>query len=199
MRIGLITQLNGRPGGDEPAPTWESVSRAAQTAEAVGFDMFVYEDALLYKHEEGSKGVWESLAISGGIAVATQRISFGPSVVNSPYRSPAHLAKIAETLDEMSGGRFVLGIGAGNTADSDYLAFGFPTDKRYSRFAETIEIVHALLKTGRVDFAGDFHSASEAEMVLRGPSRTGPRINIAARSDGGATQTHRRRHRRRMP
>ncbi len=74
----------------------------------------------------------------------------------------------------------MLGIGAGNTADSDYEAFGFPKDKRYSRFVETIEVVHTLLKTGRVDFHGDYYSAKDAELVLRGPSATGPRINIAA-------------------
>jgi alkanesulfonate monooxygenase SsuD/methylene tetrahydromethanopterin reductase-like flavin-dependent oxidoreductase (luciferase family) len=180
MRIGLITPLNGRPDGDRPPPTWESVARLAHTAEDVGFDMFVYEDALLYRGAEATNGLWESMAISAGLAVETDRISYGQSVVNSPYRSPAHLAKIAETLDEMSGGRYVLGIGAGNTEDSDYRAFGFPTDKRYSRFAEAIEIIHSLLKTGAVDFQGDFYSALDAELVLRGPSATGPRINIAA-------------------
>ncbi len=152
----------------------------ARTAEDVGFDMFVYEDALLYRGETASDGVWESMTISGGLAADTNRISFGPSVINSPYRSPALVAKMAETLDEMSGGRFVLGIGAGNTEDSDYRAFGFPTDKRYSRFVETIEIVHSLLKTGKADFEGDFYSAIDAELVLRGPTGTGPRINIAA-------------------
>lgn len=180
MRIGLITQLHGRPGGDTRPPTWESVALLARTAEDVGFDMFVYEDALLYRGEEATNGGWESMTISGGLAIETKRISYGPSVVNSPYRSPALAAKMAETLDEMSGGRFVLGIGAGNTADSDYRAFGFPTDKRYSRFAEAIEIIHSLLKTGAADFHGDFYSAEAAELVLRGPSGSGPRINIAA-------------------
>lgn len=180
MRIGLITGLHGRPEGDTPAPTWESVLTLARTAEDAGFDMFVYEDALLYRSEEATDGGWEAMTISGGLAATTERISFGPSVVNSPYRSPALVAKIAETLDEMSGGRFVLGIGAGNTADSDYRAFGFPTDRRYSRFAEAIEIIHDLLKTGSTDFDGDFYSALESELVMRGPSGTGPPINIAA-------------------
>lgn len=180
MRIGLITELRGRPGGDTHPPTWGSVARLARTAEDVGFDMFVYEDALLYRSEEATSGVWESMTISGGLAAVTSRISYGPSVINSPYRSPALVAKMAETLDEMSRGRFVLGIGAGNTADSDYRAFGFPTDKRYSRFAEAIEIIHSLLRTGAVDFDGDYYSAADAELVLRGPSGSGPRINIAA-------------------
>lgn len=150
------------------------------TAESAGFDMFVFEDALLYRGKESSDGVWESVSIAAAVAAVTSRIHLGQSVVNSPYRSPALVAKIADTIDEISAGRFVLGIGAGNTPDSDYTAFGFPTDKRYSRFAEAIQIIHGLLKTGSVDFAGDYYAAEKCELVLRGPSPAGPPINIAA-------------------
>jgi alkanesulfonate monooxygenase SsuD/methylene tetrahydromethanopterin reductase-like flavin-dependent oxidoreductase (luciferase family) len=180
MKIGLITQLHGRPGGDAPAPSWASISERAATAEAAGFDMFVFEDALLYRGKKATNGVWESVSIAAAIAATTTDIGLGPSVLNSPYRSPAMTAKIADTIDEVSGGRFVLGIGAGNTKDSDYEAFGFPTDKRYSRFAEAIQIIHGLLKNGSIDFEGEFYSARQAELVLRGPRPQGPPINIAA-------------------
>ncbi len=180
MRIGLINQLNGRPDANAAAPTWISIHERATTAELVGFDMFVFEDALLYRGENATNGVWESVSIAAALAATTENIRLGQSVINSPYRSPALTAKIAETIDEISGGRYVLGIGAGNTADSDYEAFGFPTDRRYSRFAEAIQIVHALLKEGTVDFEGEFYSAKEAELVLRGPRRLGPPINMAA-------------------
>ncbi len=118
--------------------------------------------------------------MAAALAAVTSRIDIAPSVINAPYRSPALLAKIAETIDEISGGRFVLGIGAGNTDDNDYRAFGFPTDHRYSRFAEAIQIIHGLLRQGRVDFEGEFYSARDSEMVLRGPHPQGPPINIAA-------------------
>jgi alkanesulfonate monooxygenase SsuD/methylene tetrahydromethanopterin reductase-like flavin-dependent oxidoreductase (luciferase family) len=180
MRIGLINQLHGRPGGAQPAPSWESISTKAVAAEAAGFDIFVFEDALLYRGEEHTDGVWESVSIAAALAATTKRIRIGQSVINSPYRSPAMTTSIATTLDEISGGRFTLGIGAGNTFDSDYEAFGFPTDKRYSRFAEAIQIIHALLKNGQVDFEGEFYTVKEGELVLRGPSPTGPQINIAA-------------------
>jgi alkanesulfonate monooxygenase SsuD/methylene tetrahydromethanopterin reductase-like flavin-dependent oxidoreductase (luciferase family) len=120
------------------------------------------------------------MSIAAAVAATTSRINLGQSVVNSPYRSPAMTAKIADTIDEISGGRFVLGIGAGNTADSDYEAFGFPTGNRYSRFAEAIQIIHGLLKTGAVDFEGEFYTAKQAELVLRGPRQEGPPIIIAA-------------------
>jgi len=180
MRIGLINELHGRPDGDVPAPTWASISKRATTAEALGFDAFVFEDALLYKGQDTTDGVWESVSIAGAIAATTTRIDFGQSVINSPYRSPAMTAKIADTIDDISGGRYVLGIGAGNTPDSDYEAFGFPTDKRYSRFAEAIQIIHGLLKNGAIDFEGEYYTAKHAELVLRGPRPEGPPINIGA-------------------
>lgn len=178
MRIGLINQLHGRPDGDTPPPTWDSLRQRALVAEEVGFDMFVYEDVLMYRGEEATNGVWESVAISAAIAEATSTLRFGQSVINSPYRSPAMTVSIAETLNEISGGRYVLGIGAGNSPTSDYEGFGFPTDKRYSRFAEAIEIIHTLARTGSVDFQGDFYSVKEAQIVLRGPADLW--INIAA-------------------
>jgi alkanesulfonate monooxygenase SsuD/methylene tetrahydromethanopterin reductase-like flavin-dependent oxidoreductase (luciferase family) len=180
MRIGLINQLNGRPNGDRPSPSWASISEQAQLAEAVGFDMFVFEDALLYRDKEHTNGLWESVSIAGALAATTDTIRIGQSVVNSPYRSPAMMASVATTLDEISGGRYILGIGAGNTEDSDYEAFGFPTDRRYSRFAEAIQIIHSLLKTGTADFTGQFYTVKRSELVLRGPSQQGPPINIAA-------------------
>lgn len=179
MQIGLIAQLHGRPGG-EFEPSWESIRRLAAIAEDVGFDMFVFEDVLMYRGEDATDGCWESMTIAGAIAVSTSRIRFGQSVINAPYRSPAMTASMATTLDEISDGRYVLGIGAGNSPTSDYEGFGFPTDRRYSRFAECIEVIHTLLRTGAVDYDGDFHAAKRAELVLRGPSPTGPPINIAA-------------------
>ena len=180
MRIGLINELHGRPDGPTAAPTWESIRLRALTAEQVGFDSFVFEDALLYRGSESTDGAWESVSIAAAVAAVTTRITLGQSVINSPYRSPAMTAKIADTIDEISGGRFVLGIGAGNTPDSDYAAFGFPTDRRYSRFAEAIQIIHGLLKNGEVDFEGEFYTARQCELVLRGPSSEGPPISIGA-------------------
>ncbi len=181
MKIGLIQRLYGRPDGEHPAPTWKAIRAAATTAEQIGFDTFVFEDALLYRGTDATDGCWESVSIAAAVATVTSRIEFGQSVVNSPYRSPALLAKIADTIDEISNGRYILGMGAGNTDDADYQAFGFPTDKRYSRFAEAIEIVHGLLKDGQINFVGEYWSARDAELVLRGPRPKGPPIVIAAK------------------
>ena len=106
MRIGLINQLHGIPGPDQP--TWESLRARATAAEVVGFDIFVFEDALLYRSETESSGCWESVSIAAALAAVTERIALGQSVVNSPYRAPALTAKIADTIDEISGGSFRL-------------------------------------------------------------------------------------------
>lgn len=183
MRIGLINELNGRPGTEPPPPTWSSVSERARLAEEAGFDSFVFEDAFLYRYETYTNGVWESASVAAALAATTERIQISHSVFNAPYRSPVQVASIATTLDEISGGRYLLGIGAGNTPDTDYRAGGFPVDHRYSRFAEAVEIIHSLLKTGRVDFAGDFYTVEESEIILRGPNPGGPPINIAGRGE----------------
>jgi alkanesulfonate monooxygenase SsuD/methylene tetrahydromethanopterin reductase-like flavin-dependent oxidoreductase (luciferase family) len=181
MRIGLVVELNGTPaGGEQPVAGWEQIRSQVVLAEAIGFDSVVFEDGLLYEYGGAPRGLWESVAIAGAIAASTTRIEFGQSVINAPYRSPAMLAKIAITLDEISGGRYIFGIGAGNTPDSDYAAFGFPRDKRFSRFAEAIEVIHALLKTGQVDVEGEFISAVNARTVIAGPRPGGPPIVIAA-------------------
>ena len=130
MRIGIIIGLHGRQAD---APTWRHVRDQVLAAEAVGFDLAVVEDALFYPSEAGPPaGAWESVSIVAAMAAATSRLEVGHSVINAPYRSAALTAKIAETLDEISGGRFVLGIGLGNSVDYDQ--FGVPADHRYSRF-----------------------------------------------------------------
>ena len=179
VRVGLIIGLHSteqRPSDKR----WVHILEQVKLAEKVGLDLVVFEDALLYKGKTQSAGVWEAMAIAAAIAASTHSIEFGPSAINAPYRSAAHLAKLAETIDEIANGRFILGLGAGNTDDADYAAFGFPTDHRYSRFAEAIVIIHSLLKTGTADFAGAFHSAQDSELVMRGPRPTGPPIVIAA-------------------
>ena len=116
--------------------------------------------------------------MAGALAAATSRIEIGHSVINAPYRSAGLMAKIAETLNEIAGGRFFLGIGLGNT--TDYEHFGIPADRRYGRFEESIQIIHRLLRTGRADFHGRYQSVRDARMILRGPHPGGPPIVIAA-------------------
>ena len=182
MRIGLVMGLHGGPPeSSREAPRWEGIRRQARAAEAAGFDLVVLEDALLYRDEDETVGYWESIVVAGALAAATECIQIGHSVLKGPYRSPALVAKIAETLDEVSGGRYVLGLGRGNVPDHDYAAFGFSGGDRTARFEEALHIIHGLLKDGRVDFAGSHWSAREADLVMRGPRSQGPPIVVAAK------------------
>ncbi len=176
MRIGIVIGLHGSPGR---APSWVQVRDQVLLAEEAGFDLAVVEDGLLYRDDDGVVGYWEAVSIAGAICGATSRIEVGHSVINAPYRSAGLIAKVAETLDEIAAGRYILGIGLGNTFDYDQ--FGIHADQRYSRFVESMAIIHALLKTGQADFDGHYQFARQAELVPRGPRPTGPPIVIAAR------------------
>lgn len=181
MRIGLVIGIHGGPpGGEREAPRWAGIRQRAQAAEDAGFDLVVIEDALLYRDEDETIGYWESVAMAGALAAATERLEIGHSVLNGAYRSPGLVAKIAETLDEISGGRYVLGLGRGNVPDHDYAAFGFTGADRTARFEEALQIIHALLKDGKVDFSGEHWFARQSELVMRGPRPQGARIVVAA-------------------
>jgi alkanesulfonate monooxygenase SsuD/methylene tetrahydromethanopterin reductase-like flavin-dependent oxidoreductase (luciferase family) len=99
-------------------------------------------------------------------------------VACTAYRNPALLAKLAVTLDEVSGGRLVLGLGAGWN-EAEFRAFGFPFDHLASRFAEALQIIHPLLRIGRVDFTGTYYAAPDCEITPRGPRPAGPPLLLA--------------------
>jgi alkanesulfonate monooxygenase SsuD/methylene tetrahydromethanopterin reductase-like flavin-dependent oxidoreductase (luciferase family) len=179
LKIGVYIRLLGRPDRPPRAPSWRSIRDQALAAESAGFDLVVLEDALEYIDDAGPIGVWESVSMAAAVAAATSTIGIGHAVINSPYRAPALTAKVAATLDEIAGGRYTFGIGLGNTPD-DYPLFGIDADPRFSRFAEAIQIIDALLRHGRSDFEGTYYRAPGAELVLRGPRPGGPPIVIAS-------------------
>jgi alkanesulfonate monooxygenase SsuD/methylene tetrahydromethanopterin reductase-like flavin-dependent oxidoreductase (luciferase family) len=179
LKVGVelpIAVDKGRSG----TPRWSDISRMARQAEDIGFDSVWIEDHLLFRHEgRTAQGVWEGWALLAAVAAVTSRVEIGPLVSCMSFRNPAHLAKLADTIDEISGGRLILGLGAG-WHEAEYRAFGFPFDHRVSRFEEALRIVHALLRDGRVDFAGRYHQARECELRPRGPRPGGPPILIGS-------------------
>lgn len=105
------------------------------------------------------------------LAASTSRIAIGPLVACTSFHNPAMLAKLAATVDEISGGRLILGLGAGWN-ETEYQAYGFPFDRRVSRFEEAFTIIRSLLREGRVDFEGRFYTARNCELLPR-PARPG--------------------------
>lgn len=113
------------------------------------------------------------------LAAVTTRITLGPLVACTSFRPPALLAKMADTLDEISGGRFILGLGAG-WHQPEYEAFGYPFDHLASRFEEALQIIVPLLREGHVDFQGNYYQVHNCVLRPRGPSHAGPPILIGA-------------------
>jgi probable F420-dependent oxidoreductase len=151
--------------------TWRQVADLARVAENAGLDSLWVGDHLIYDLPEGRRGPWEAWSILAALAAITERVELGPLVAALPFHNPAVLAKKAATIDEISGGRLTLGVGAGWN-QFEFEAFGFPYDRRIARFNEAFTIVRTLLTEGRIDFHGEFYDLAECELLPR-PSRPG--------------------------
>ncbi len=159
---------------------WPELRTIARTAEDAGFDSLWVGDHLLYRDEaHGVRGPWEAWSLLAALAEATERVEIGPLVAATSFHNPAMLAKKAATVDEISGGRLILGLGAGWN-EVEYRAFGFPFDRRASRFEEAFTIVRTLLAEGEIDFAGEFYEARDCALVPRGPRPGGPPLMIGS-------------------
>jgi alkanesulfonate monooxygenase SsuD/methylene tetrahydromethanopterin reductase-like flavin-dependent oxidoreductase (luciferase family) len=145
----------------------------AHTVEDVGFDSLWLGDHLLYRRESGNVGPWEVWTSLAALAETTKRVEIGPLVAATSFHSPPMLAKLAATVDEISGGRLILGLGAGWN-EPDYTAYGFPFDQRVSRFEEAFTIIRTLLREGRIDFEGKFYTARDCELAPRGATSRHP-------------------------
>ena len=190
LKVGLLLpdtegQLDGR------SPRWADIREMAVAAEAVGFDSVWVTDHLIHRPdtetptdeatEDGTRGPWECWTLMTAVAAVTERVEIGSLVLCAGFRNPGLLAKMADTLEEVSGGRLILGLGAGWN-EPEYRAFGFPFDHRVSRFEEYIRIVRGLLRDGRANIAGAYWQAPDAELRPRGPRPEGPPILIGTTS-----------------
>lgn len=170
MKIGLMVPFSE---DDEGAASWAELHALVRTADEVGLDSIYAADHLLFRPqgdgEAETTGIHEAFTMLAGFAAVTERVAIGPLVAALPFRNPALLAKMAAGIDEISGGRFVMGLGCG-WHEPEFTAFGYEFDHRVSQFEEGLRIVFDLLRTGRADFTGRWLSVRNA--VLRPP---GPR------------------------
>jgi len=177
MRVGLSLPIGER--GEERRPySYQQLRELAVAAEKNGLASIWVADHLFYAApDKAPRGMWESLSILAALADATERVEFGPLVLCTPFRNPGLIAWMANTLEEISGGRFVLGLGAG-WHQPEFDAFGFEFDSRVSFLAESLEVILPLLRDGQVDFQGRF-ACGNAELRPLGPRPQGPPIMIA--------------------
>ena len=180
MKIGIILDIS-EDSLDGRTPTFRDLREMAQISEQVGFDSLWLADHLIYRFpNQPENAPWETLTMLSALAAVTTRITLGTLVLSTSFRPPAMLAKMADALDEISEGRFILGVGAG-WHQPEYEAFGYPFDHLAGRFDEAMQIIAPLLREGHVDFQGQYYEVSNCVLRPRGPSPAGPRILVAGR------------------
>ncbi len=163
-------------------PEYRSMARAAEDA---GFDSIWVGDHLLYRGDgKPERGPWEAWTLLSALAAVTDRVRLGPLVACAAFHPPGLIAKAAATIQEVSGGRFVLGLGAGWN-EHEFRAFGIPFDRRVDRFEEAFTVIRRLLELEgeRVTLHGRFHQVEDAVLLPRPERRpalmigsTGPRV-----------------------
>jgi alkanesulfonate monooxygenase SsuD/methylene tetrahydromethanopterin reductase-like flavin-dependent oxidoreductase (luciferase family) len=159
---------------------WPELRTMARLAEDIGLDSLWLGDHLLYRFASGeTRGPWEAWTTLAGLASATERIALGPLVASTSFHAPAMLAKMAASVDEISGGRLILGLGAGWN-ETEYRAFGFPFDHRISRFEEAFTIIRTLLREGHIDFSGHYYEARDCELLPRQARPGGPPLLLGS-------------------
>jgi alkanesulfonate monooxygenase SsuD/methylene tetrahydromethanopterin reductase-like flavin-dependent oxidoreductase (luciferase family) len=159
---------------------WPEYLDMARLAERAGFDSIWVGDHLLYDLPDGStRGPYEAWTTLAAIAAVTERVEIGPLVAATSFHFPAMLAKQAATVDAISQGRLIVGLGAGWNR-REYDAFGFPYDRRVSRFAEALAIIVPLLREGRTTFHGEFYDVDDCVLDPRPVRDGGPPIMLGS-------------------
>jgi F420-dependent oxidoreductase-like protein len=166
MRIGLMVE--GQNG-----LTWERWIHILHLAERLGFPSLFRSDHYFIGTQQESLEAYLSFAVA---ARETQSIRFGPLVSPVTFRSPVDVGRMAAQLDVLSGGRFVLGLGAGWN-EAEHRAYGIPfppTGERFDRLEDAIRLMRALWAPGPATYAGRFYRLEGADCLPRPPAGRPP-------------------------
>jgi alkanesulfonate monooxygenase SsuD/methylene tetrahydromethanopterin reductase-like flavin-dependent oxidoreductase (luciferase family) len=177
VRIGISIPI-GERGLPLVAWSYREMRELAQKADEGGLNSIWVADHLFNRPPTGpERGTWSSMSVLAALADATESVELGTLVMCTPFRNPGMIAWEANTIDEISGGRFVLGMGAG-WHQPEFDAFGFEFEHKVSYFEDTLNIVAPLLRDGHVDYQGKL-ARGAASLHPRGPRPKGPPIMIA--------------------
>ncbi len=172
MQVGLIAPQGwkGEYDGWDPAEAWARTVELARHAEATGFESLWVFDHFHTVPEPTDEITFESFSQLSALAMVTDRVRIGHMVVCTGFRNPALTAKLASTIDVISGGRFELGIGAG-WKEEEWIAYGygFPsTGERLDALGEHLEVITRMLAPGRATWEGELVSVQGAINEPRG-------------------------------
>ena len=173
VRFGI--QGSGQHVGGSPDPA--TLRAIAAEAEAAGFDSIWASDHLSFVNP-----IHEPLVALGMFAATTERIALGTSVLLLPLRHPALVAKATASLDVLSGGRLLLGIGVGGEGEKDFQAAGVPRSERGARTDEAMGVLRALWRGGPVTHHGRFHAFTDVEIAPVPARPGGPPLLVGGRS-----------------
>lgn len=146
--------------------TWADTLEGCSHAEATGWDGLWYADHFMPNEENVDQPIHEAWSMLAGLAAAVPRIRIGPLVAGNTYRNPALTAKIAATIDHISGGRVVLGIGAG-WQENEHEKYGFEFSTvggRLDRLDEAVAIITSLLTEQRTNHDGEHYTIVDAPL-----------------------------------
>ena len=189
MTCGAILAMAESSAFGDETPRFADILEMTRVANDVGFDAVWIIDHFVFRNQPDDqfpmpgtpdeRGVLECFTTMAGLASATERIQIGSLVACTGFRNPGLVAKMAETIDDISGGRTILGLGAG-WHKPEYDAFGYPFDHRVTRFEEAIRIIAPLLREGHADVEGEFFQAHDAVNRPRGPRPAGVPILVGS-------------------
>lgn len=167
IKIGLALPLSALTGSGQRPLAFAEILAHARKAESLGFDSLWVSDHFFVQAPGGARsGTLDSLTLLSALAARTDRVQLGTLVLCNSFRHPAMLAKMATSLQEISGGRLILGIGAG-WHEPEYTALGLPFDHRVTRLRENVTALAELLRTGQSSFQGRYVHLDGAELVPR--------------------------------
>jgi F420-dependent oxidoreductase-like protein len=188
MKIGVIVPQGwqGEYDGWEPAKAWARTHEVASQAERLGFESIWLFDHFTTDPEPTDEITFESFTALSALAAVTERVRLGQIVICNGFRNPALTAKMAGTLDVVSGGRFDLGIGAGWKED-EWLAYGYgfpPLRERLAMLGDALEVITRMIdpEGGRATYRGEHASVEGAISEPKGLQR--PRIPIMVGGNG---------------
>ena len=149
-----------------PQQSWNEVVDVARHAESTGWDGLYFADHFMPNSEDVSDPLLECWSVLAGLGAAVPRLRLGALVSGNTYRHPAVLTNIAATVDQISGGRVVLGLGAG-WQENEHTAYGidfYDTKERLARLEEACQVVKALTTQERSDFNGRYYTLKQAPL-----------------------------------
>ena len=186
MDVGVLIPQGwkGEYAGWDPVRAWARTVELARQADELGFESEWVFDHFTTVPEPTDEITFESFSVLSALAMVTKRVRMGHMVICAGFRNPALTAKLASTIDVISGGRFELGIGGGWKED-EWIAYGYgfpPIADRLGALSDHLEIIRRMLEPGRATHEGQYASVRGAINEPKGIQK--PRIPIIVGGNG---------------